>query len=62
MKLEFATSLLEAIDSIDQDTDAVLFHGENFQALSLIQAVCAAALGMCDRTSKSLSHPRSRGE
>ena len=24
--------------------------------------VCAAALGMCDRTSKSLSHPRSRGE
>ena len=26
------------------------------------QYVCAAALGMCDRTSKSLSHPRSRGE
>ena len=24
--------------------------------------VFAAALGMCDRTSKSLSHPRSRGE
>jgi len=26
------------------------------------EIVCAAALGMCDRTSKSLSHPRSRGE
>ena len=27
-----------------------------------LEGVFAAALGMCDRTSKSLSHPRSRGE
>jgi len=31
-------------------------------ALKDLNDVCAAALGMCDRTSKSLSHPRSRGE
>ena len=31
-------------------------------AIHLSQDVFAAALGMCDRTSKSLSHPRSRGE
>ena len=34
-------------------------HRRTAQAQS---RVCAAALGMCDRTSKSLSHPRSRGE
>ncbi len=34
----FTHSLLEAIGDVDQQTDGLLFHGENFQALSLMQA------------------------
>ena len=43
--------------------DLVPGHSTTATILRLSEAyVCAAALGMCDRTSKSLSHPRSRGE
>ena len=35
---DFTARLLEAIDNVDDQTDGVLFHGENFQALSLLQA------------------------
>ncbi len=35
---DFTTPLLEAIDDIDEQTDGVLIHGENFQALVLMQA------------------------
>ncbi|CAN5788944.1 SpvB/TcaC N-terminal domain-containing protein [soil metagenome] len=35
---------------------------EQTESERLERNVCAAALRMCDRTSKSLSHPRSRGE
>lgn len=34
----FTTRLLEAIGDVDMQTDGVLFHSENFQALSLMQA------------------------
>src|SRR5690554_3707168 len=33
---EFTAHLLEVIDSIDKQTDAVLIHGENFQGLRLV--------------------------
>lgn len=35
---EFTRRLLEAIEDLDEQTDGVLIHGENFQALSLLQA------------------------
>jgi adenine-specific DNA-methyltransferase len=35
---EFTERLLDAIDSLDDAVDGVLFHGDNFQALSLMQA------------------------
>jgi adenine-specific DNA-methyltransferase len=34
----FTSQLLEAMGSVDEQVDGVLFHGENFQALSLMQA------------------------
>ena len=34
----FTERLLEALGNMDKQTDGVLFHGENFQALSLMQA------------------------
>jgi adenine-specific DNA-methyltransferase len=34
----FAARLLEEMGDVDEQTDGVLFHGENFQALSLMQA------------------------
>ena len=34
----FTARLLEAIGDMDEQTDGVLFHSENFQALSLMQA------------------------
>ena len=34
----FKNALLEAIGDVNQQTDGLLFHGENFQALSLMQA------------------------
>jgi adenine-specific DNA-methyltransferase len=34
----FKSRLLEAIGDLDTQTDGVLFHGENFQALNLVQA------------------------
>ena len=34
----FTARLLEAMGDMDPQTDGVLFHGENFQALSVIQA------------------------
>ena len=34
----FTARLLEAIGDVDEQTDGVLFHSENFQALSLMQA------------------------
>jgi adenine-specific DNA-methyltransferase len=34
----FATKLLEAIGDLDEQIDAVLFHGENMQALNLMQS------------------------
>ena len=34
---DFTARLLEAIGDIDEQTDGVLFHGENFQALNLMQ-------------------------
>lgn len=37
---EFTARLLEAIEDVDAQTDAVLVHGENLQALSLMQAKC----------------------
>jgi len=35
---EFTARLLDAIGDVDEQTDGVLFHSENFQALSLMQA------------------------
>jgi adenine-specific DNA-methyltransferase len=35
---EFTARLLEAVGDLEVKTDAVLFHSENFQALSLMQA------------------------
>ncbi len=35
---EFTRRLLAAIEDLDECTDGVLIHGENFQALSLLQA------------------------
>jgi adenine-specific DNA-methyltransferase len=35
---DFTARLLEAIGDVDEQTDGVLFHSENFQALSLMQA------------------------
>lgn len=35
---DFTMRLLEAIDDIDEKTDGLLIHGENFQALNLLQA------------------------
>ena len=35
---EFTERLLEAIGDMDEQTDGVLFHGENFQTLSLMRA------------------------
>ncbi|TKB63231.1 MAG: site-specific DNA-methyltransferase [Nitrospira sp.] len=35
---DFATRLLEAMGEVDQQTDGVLVHGENFQALLLMRA------------------------
>jgi adenine-specific DNA-methyltransferase len=34
----FTARLLEAVGNVDEQTDGVLFHSENFQALSLMQA------------------------
>ncbi len=34
---DFAARLLNAIEGLDEKTDGVLFHSENFQALSLMQ-------------------------
>ena len=34
----FTARLLEAIGNLDEQTDGVLFHSENFQALSVMQA------------------------
>jgi adenine-specific DNA-methyltransferase len=34
----FAAQLLDAVGDADEQTDGVLFHSENFQALSLMQA------------------------
>jgi len=34
----FTARLLEAIGDVDEQTDGLLVHGENFHALSLIQA------------------------
>ena len=34
----FTARLLEALGDVDEQTDGVLFHSENFQALSLMQA------------------------
>ena len=36
----FAARLLEAIGDVDAQTDGALFHSENFQALSVMQARC----------------------
>jgi len=35
---DFTARLLEAIGDVDEQTDGMLFHSENFQALSLMQA------------------------
>ena len=35
---DFIARVLEAIGDVDEQTDGVLFHSENFQALSLMQA------------------------
>ena len=35
---EFTARLLEAIDGLNEQTNGVLFHSENFQALSMMQA------------------------
>ncbi len=35
---DFTARLLEAIGEVDEQTDGVLFHSENFQALNLMQA------------------------
>ena len=35
--VEFAARLLEAIGDVDEQTDGVLFHSENFQALAAMQ-------------------------
>jgi len=40
----FTARLLEAIGDVDEQTDGVLFHSENFQALSLMQALLLAAV------------------
>ena len=37
-EMNFAARLLEAIGNVGEQMDGVLFHGENFQALSLMQA------------------------
>jgi adenine-specific DNA-methyltransferase len=37
---DFTARLLEAIGNLDDLTDGVLFHSENFQALSLAQTRC----------------------
>lgn len=34
---DFSARLLEAIGNVDEQTDGVLFHGDNFQALALMQ-------------------------
>ena len=34
---EFTARLVEAVGDVDEQTDGVLFHGENFQALNLLQ-------------------------
>ena len=34
---DFTSRLLEDLGDIDEQTDGVLFHSENFQALSLMQ-------------------------
>jgi adenine-specific DNA-methyltransferase len=36
--LGLTSRLLEALGNIDEQTDGVLFHGENFQALSIMQS------------------------
>ena len=36
--VRFTARLLEAISEVDEQTDGVLFHSDNFQALSLMQA------------------------
>ena len=37
---DFTARLLEVVGDLDEQTDGVLFHSENFQALSLMQARC----------------------
>ena len=37
-RADFTARLLEAIGDLDEETDGVLLHSENFQALSLMQA------------------------
>ena len=36
----FTARLCEAVGDVDEQTDGVLFHSENFQALSIMQARC----------------------
>ena len=38
----FTARLLEAIGDVDEQTDGVLFHSENFQALDYAGAVSGA--------------------
>ena len=35
---DFTARLIEAIGDLDEKTDGVLFHSENFQALNLMEA------------------------
>jgi adenine-specific DNA-methyltransferase len=35
---EFTVQLLDVMNDVDEQADGILFHGENFQALSLMQA------------------------
>ena len=35
---DFTSRLLEAVGFVDEQIDGIVFHSENFQALSLIQA------------------------
>ena len=40
---DFTARLLEAIGDVDEQTDGVLFHSENFQALRLLQRAVSRA-------------------
>jgi adenine-specific DNA-methyltransferase len=41
---EFTERLLDAIGDLDQDTDGLLVHSENFQALNLMQHKCGSTI------------------